>query len=222
VGASTGLAAALLLAVSFIIGVSPEPPALDASAASWASFVDSQLDALRVETFLNSLAIVLFLWFAGSVCAAQRRAEGGEGRLAATALVGAAVGGGALLTAQVFVATATVHPVLIADDLLRLLFDVGALMLGVGGAGLSVFFAAVAFGSLRFGGVPKAVGALSGLVALIAALGFVTVFTDDGVFAADGAFGYWVRYAAFVVWLAAASVSLIAASGAAASGGRRR
>ena len=60
-----------------------------------------------------------------------------------------------------------------------------------------------------------AIGALAVVAAIASALGFVTIFADEGVFnAATGAFGFWVRFGAFVVWLALASITLTATVGA--------
>ena len=83
--AATGLVTAVLFGISFVIGLSPEPPDLNAPTAAIAGFVVANQDALRVEVLLNTVAMLSFLWFLGSVRAGLRTAEGGAGRVSAIA-----------------------------------------------------------------------------------------------------------------------------------------
>src|SRR4029079_11595963 len=92
-GAATGIAAVALLGVNFIIGLSPDPPDLNAPVAPVAAYVAQNQDALQVQILLTSLAMLFFLWFLGSVRVGIRVAEGGSGRLAGVASGGGLVGG---------------------------------------------------------------------------------------------------------------------------------
>jgi hypothetical protein len=207
--ATTGLVTAVLFGISFVIGLSPEPPAMDDSAVATATYVAQNQDGIHVQILLNSLAMLAFLWFLGSVRAGLRSAEGGAGRVSAIASGGGLVGTGFILLAQVFAATAALRPDETDPGLIRTLVDLDMLSIGLGGAAFAVFFWAVAVATLMDGGLPKVLGWLAGIAAAAAAVGVVTIFTTEGVFAADGAFGFWVRYGAFVAWVAVASIMLV-------------
>lgn len=210
--AATGLAAAVLFGISFVIGLSPDVPGMDDSAVAVATYVAQNQDAIQVQALLNTLAMLAFLWFLGSVRAGLRGAEGGAGRVSAIASGGGLVGTGFVLLAQVFLATAALRPEETDPGLIRTLIDLDALSIGIGGAAFAVFFLAVAVAALMDGGLPSVLGWLALVAAGLAAIGVVTVFTTSGVFAADGAFGLWARYGAFVAWIAVASIMLIVAS----------
>jgi hypothetical protein len=208
-GAGTGIVVAVLLAVSFVVGLSPEPPDLDAGPAAWLKYVAAQQDALQVQILLSSLAMLFFLWFLGSVRAGARAAEGGAGRVSAIASGGGIVGAAFVLMSNVFLATAAYRPLETSPDLTRTLVDLSVLSLGVGTAAFAVFFLAVGIVSILDGGLPAALGWFAVIVAAAALIGVVTIFTTTGVFAGDGAFGYWLRYAAFTIWVFVASIVLV-------------
>lgn len=220
IGAATGLATAVLFGISFVIGLSPDVPSMDDSAVAVADYVAQNQDAIQVQVLLNSLAMLFFLWFLGSVRAGLRTAEGGAGRVSAIASGGGLVGTGFVLLAQVFAATAALRPGETDPGVTRLLIDLDQLSIGLGAAAFAVFFWAVAVATLMDGGLPKVLGWLAAIAAAAAAVGVVTIFTTEGVFAADGAFGFWARYAAFVAWVAVASIMLIASPPARRRGGR--
>lgn len=217
-GAATGLVTVALLGISFIIGLSPQPPDLNAGVAPVAAFIQQNQDALRVQVLLNSLSMLFFLWFLGSVRAGIRGAEGGAGRVSALASGGAIVGVAMILLANIFIAAATLHPGLVLPGITHTLVDLSSLSIGIGGAAFAVFFIGVAAAILYDGGLPGWLGWLALLTGLLAAVGLVTVFSDNGIFAADGAFGYWARYGGFVLWTLCASIYLVASP----NKGRRR
>jgi len=208
-GAATGIVVAALFGISFIVGLSPEPPDLNAPAVAWDAFVAKNQDALRVEILLNTLAMLFFLWFLGSVRAGLRGAEGGAGRVSAIAAGAGLVGVTFVILAQVFVAVATLHPGQTNPDITRALIDLDVLSVGLGAAAFAVFFWAVAVATLMDGGLPKVIGYASLLAAVASLIGIVTIFSDEGVFAADGAFGFWVRYGVFVAWVLLTSLVLV-------------
>jgi hypothetical protein len=209
-GAATGLAAVALLGVNFIIGLSPEPPSLNAGVGPVAAFIANNKDALHVEILLTSLSMLFFLWFLGSVRVAVRNGEGGAGRISGIVSGGGIVGAAFVLLAMVFYAAASLHPGLVMPGITHTLVDLGALCLGMGTAAFAVMYLGVAVVSLMDGGgLPKSIGWLSLIAGALALIGLVAVFNDDGIFAADGAFGYWARYGAFVLWTLVVSVALV-------------
>lgn len=208
-GAASGLLVALLFGISFVIGLSPEPPDMSDSAVAVATYVSQNQDAIRVEILLNTVAMFAFLWFLGSVRAGLRGAEGGAGRVSGIASGGGIVGATFIIAAQVFAAVAALRPEQTDPGLTRALVDLQLISIGLGAAAFAVFFLAVASASLIDGGLPKVLGWLAVVAGAAAAIGVVTIFSTDGVFAADGAFGFWVRYAAFVAWVGVASALLV-------------
>jgi len=210
--AATGIVTAALFGVSFVIGLSPEPPDLNAGSGEVAKYVAANQDGIQVQVLLNSVAMLFFLWFLGSVRAGARSAEGGAGRVSAVASGGGLVGAGFVLLANVFAATAAYRPET-SPEIVRTLVDLEALSIGLGAAAFAVFFMAIAVATIMDGGLPKALGWFALVAAVLAVAGVVTIFTTTGVFAADGAFGYWARYAAFVLWVLTASIVMTLAAG---------
>lgn len=213
-GAASGIVAAILFGVSFIIFLGNDPSDLPdvLHAADYAEFVREHQDALKVQVLLNSLGIVLFLWFLGSLWSRLRAAEGGPARVSAIASAGGIAGAVAVLMGFVFEACAAIAPTTID---VTTLYVMATMSIGPGAAAFTVFFLAIARVIFATGALPVAIGALAVVAAIASALGFVTIFADEGVFnAATGAFGFWVRFGAFVVWLALASITLTATVGA--------
>jgi len=208
-GAASGLLVALLFGISFVIGLSPEPPDMSDSAVAVATYVSQNQDAIRVEILLNTVAMFAFLWFLGSVRAGLRGAEGGAGRVSGIASGGGIVGATFIIAAQVFAAVAALRPEQTDPGLTRALVDLQLISIGLGAAAFAVFFLAVAAAAIYDGGLPKVLGFLAAAAGVLAAVGVVTIFTTEGVFAADGAFGFWARYAAFVAWTGVASAMLV-------------
>ena len=177
--AATGIVTALLFVVSFVVGISPEPPDMDAGAGEVAKFVTANKDALRVEILLNTLAMLSFLWFLGSVRAGLRSAEGGAGRVSAIASGGGLVGTAFVIAANVFAATATLRPETTDPGITRVLVDLSSMSLGLGAAAFGVFFIAVAIATLMDGGLPSVLGWLALVAGVAALVGVVTIFTTD-------------------------------------------
>jgi hypothetical protein len=213
-GAASGLVATVLFVVAFIIHLGQDPsgniPDI-ANAADFEGYLDEHEGSLKVQVLLNSIAIVLFLWFLGSLWSNLRAAEGGPARVSAIASAGGIAGAVMVLMGLVFLASALVAPnqVGVAGA-----YVVGAMSIALGGAAFTVFFLAAGKVILKTGALPAVVGGLAFLAAVASALGFVSIFAEEGIFnAATGAFGYWVRVGAFVIWLGVASLALTVAAG---------
>src|SRR5205085_1535446 len=78
----------LILVAGFIAG---SPPKLTDPDGKIVKFFEDHRDALKIGSYLNGLAGLVFLWFLGSLFGRLRRAEGGAGRLAGVALTGGVV-----------------------------------------------------------------------------------------------------------------------------------
>ena len=97
----------------FIAGYfsSAKPPSLNATNSKWVDFVLGHSKELKLSSILFGLAIIAFLWFAGSLAARLR--DGGEARLASVLLAGVA---GAIGTVGVLIASQTALVRIAADS----------------------------------------------------------------------------------------------------------
>jgi hypothetical protein len=218
-GAASGIIAALLFGVAFVIYLANDPSKVPdiAHANDATQFISNHRDAIRAELLLNSIAITVFIWFLGNLWSRYRTAEGGPARVSAIASAGGIVGASMVLAAFVVEATTTLKP---GVENVPEFYVLSTLLIGLGGAAFTVFFLASASVILRHGALSTALGLLAVVAGIASALGFVTIFATHGVFnAANGAFGFWVRYAAFVVWVLIASIAL---TGSVGSGPARR
>jgi hypothetical protein len=85
----TGIAAVLLFIAGFIVhDVIGDTPGSDAPAADFSRYYQQEDGSIWGGSILISFAVVFFFWFIGSLRAALHAAEGGVGRLAATAHAG--------------------------------------------------------------------------------------------------------------------------------------
>ena len=226
VGAASGIVVAILFGVSFVVFLSTDPtsapriPDLENAPLDAAAYIGDHKDAIKTQLLLNSIAMVLFLWFLGSLWSAYRKAEGGPARVSAIATAGGIVGTGAVLAGFVF-GTAAVQDPNTAG--VGALYTLEVLSIALGGAAFTVFFLASAKVILKEGALPAALGFLAVVAGLAAALGFVSIFAEEGIFnPATGAFGFWLRFGSFVLWVLFASMALTAGAGQRATKGRRR
>jgi hypothetical protein len=224
VGAASGLVAAILFGVAFIVFLGQDPtgdpriPDL-ANAGDFGVYLDAHEDSLKVQALLSSIGIVLFLWFLGSLWAHLRAAEGGPARVSAIASAGGIAGAIAVLMGLVFYASTLVNSEEVGAGGA---YVVASMSIGLGAAAFTVFFLAAGKVILKTGALPSVIGLLAFVAAAASALGFVSIFAEDGVFnAATGAFGYWARFGSFVVWLTLASLALIGAVGSTPTRRRR-
>jgi hypothetical protein len=89
--AGSGILFVVLFIVAFVIP--GKPPTMSADNTKWVHYVLSNSREIKVSSILLGLALITFVWFAGSLAARLRYA--GESRLAAIAF------GGAVATAAV-------------------------------------------------------------------------------------------------------------------------
>jgi hypothetical protein len=205
-GAATGIFFVLLVVVAFLI--QPEPPSSDAPPSEVLSYVVAHHNALHAIQLIFAGAMFLFIWFIGTLRSALGAAEGGQGRLAATAYGGGLISAAGLIVSLGLSATAALHPAENGPELTRALADASAMVLAVSAPAVVVFFVANGLSILRSGLLPSSLGWLGFAAALFNALGIGAVYTDHGAFAADGAFGFLVGFLLFLAWFLVASVML--------------
>jgi len=216
-GAASGILVAILFAVSFVVFLGTDPtsapkiPDLENAPSKAAAYIGDHKDAIKTQLLLNSIAMVLFLWFLGSLWSAFRSAEGGPARVSAIASAGAIVGTGAILAGFVFGTAAVQDP---NTGNVGLLYSLDVLSIGLGGAAFTVFFLASAKVILKHGALPAALGLLALVAGVASAFGFVSIFAEEGIFnPATGAIGFWARFGTFVLFVLFASLALTAGAG---------
>ena len=215
-GAASGLFAVLLFVAAFIVflntdpggGSTPRLPNIAHAVAAPAFFAD-HLNGVRAQVMLSSIGIVFFLWFLGTLWGVLRAAEGGPARGSAIASAGALVGVALTLVGLMLTGTATLTTSSVQAQTVPTLYTAAALSFAFGGAAFTIFFLGVAEVTLRAGGLPKWLGWLALLAAVLSVFGFVTPYAQQGIFnPATGGLGFYAHWAAFVVWLLVASTVL--------------
>lgn len=86
----TGVAFVALYVISAILVFGDAPGLADGEVEDIVAYYSDKKDSIVVGTLLVTFSAPLFLWFSGCLRSAIARAEGGSGRLAATAFGGAA------------------------------------------------------------------------------------------------------------------------------------
>lgn len=216
VGAASGLFAVLLFVAALLIFLNTDPsggntPRLPniGNAQAAPAFIADHLNGIRAQVMLNSIGMVFFLWFLGTLWGVLRAAEGGPARGSTIAVAGAIVGVAMSLVGLVMLGTATVTTTLTQAETVPTLYAGAMLALAFGGAAFTIFYLGVAEVILRTGVLGKWLGLLALLAAALSAFGFVTPYALDGTFnAATGALGFYAHYGAFVVWLLCASAAM--------------
>lgn len=206
-GAATGIVSVILIIVAFL--VQPKPPSSDASPAEVLNYVVDHHDALHVIQLLFAAALFFFVWFIGALRSLLANAEGGHARLATTAYGAGLISIGILIVSLALGATAALHPADNGAELTRALTDASAMVLAVCAPAVAVFFVANGLSILRSGYLPAWLGWLGLATALFNALGIGAVFTDHGVFAADGVLGFLLGFLLFLLWILLTSMLLV-------------
>jgi hypothetical protein len=208
-GAAAGAVAIALYAVaSLIIGT---PPDFDAPASEVVAYLDEHRTRIQVGSAIHATWAPLFVWFLATVASLAR--AGGPG----TRRAGAVAFGCGLALLVLFLADVTAlavgalrpenmaaHP-----ELAVALHDFSWLAMGMASFLVTGVLAAFAVLALRDKAIwPEWLGWLAALAALAYALRVGTLFTTEGVFAADGLLGLWAPVVAAAAWIFVASVVL--------------
>lgn len=209
-GAAAGAAAiALYLVGSLIMGT---PPDFDASGPVVASYLGEDSARIQLGAAVHAAWAPLFLWFLATVHSLAHEQGPAARRAAAVAFACGTAFLVLFLVDVTALAVGALRPENMAADpeLATALHDVSWLAMGMAAPLVSGMLVAFAVLSLRDAAVwPAWLGRLAAIAAAVYALRVGTLFTTDGVFAADGVLGLWAPVAAAAAWIAAASLNLV-------------
>ena len=209
VGASTGIVAAVLLALTFVFGPTDTLPGFGDSADQVANFVRDNRDELRMLVALQFGAAFFFAWFLGSVFFRLRAAEVGPARLSAAALGGGVLGIGGAVAGTAATGAATYHVETLDPNVVQGLWDLSVFAYDFALVGFAVLLWAA--GALAFTrrALPRWLGAFSFLLAIYAfVVGLISTFSETGVFSpSDGVLGF-VAFGLLLLWLLVTGIVL--------------
>lgn len=190
----------LMLISAFLPGSPPKP---DDSAAKIVKFVVDKNDQLRWSAFVGLLAGVVLLGWLGAVWRTMRRAEGGTPMLAVGAALGAGLAaalftiGGIVMSVVAIVGPGQLGPQ--STRFFYLLFNA----LGSGGAiAIALFIGAFASVIIETGVLPKVMGWLGVLVAIVLLAAGGGVASTRDVFFILG----FIGFAGAAIWVFVISI----------------
>ncbi len=169
----TGIAFFAFLLASFIVG--GDTPDVDDSTEDVVAFWADNDSASIASAVLGAYAVVFYLWFAGSLRSAINVAEGAPGRLASIAFGGAVVyaTGGAIVSAFQLALGDIAGDV--PDEVVQTLSVIYADFFFPFAIGNAIVTMATGLASLRYGLLPRWLGWVSILIAVVSVtpIGFV-------------------------------------------------
>lgn len=204
-GAGAGIGAvALMVSVMAVAGTPPNPT--DSAAKIGDYFRDNQ-DGIRYGMFIFGLAILLLLWWGGSVWQAIKRAEGGDTRLAVVAIAGLVLSGAAIAVANSFFSGVAIRIGEIPDGDARVYYMLVMSITAMSSFGNAAFVGATSAVAIRTKFLPAWLAWGGGVLA------FAWMIAGSGV-ATDGDEAFicgFVAFGAWLVWIIAVSVVMIRA-----------
>jgi hypothetical protein len=208
----SALGGIVFVVLTLVAGLMPgTPPKTGDSAAKIAEFVTDKSGELRWAAYLGGLAIVAFFWFLGGVWRVLRRAEGGNPRLTVVAVIGAVFASvmGTLGGLELAVLGITGVAGAGGTKTTRFLYILSTNVAVATVFGMAVFVGAFSAVILRSGFLPKVLGWIGAVIALLAiASGGIVASTRDVFF--DLSFG---AFFAFSLWLLVVSVMMLLGRG---------
>lgn len=193
-GRLAGAVAILLFAAGGI--VLGERPAFESSGAELAAWFGDEGDRIQVTCLLNGVSAALLVWFLVTVASTARSSAG-------TLALAAGLGFMTLFLADnIALAVGALRPVE-DPELAAALVDFELLAMGMA----APLVTAMLLGLGRSGVWGGTLSRLAYGVAALYAMRAATLFTLDGVFAADGVLGFWLPVASISAWTCAASIA---------------
>lgn len=208
-GAAAGAVAIVLFGIGSLL--TGDRPGFDASGAELAAHLEEERTEIQVGSAFLAAAAPFLVWFLATV-ASLTRAGGRGSRRAGAVAYGCGLAFVALFLADVTtLAVSALRPedMAAAPELAVALRDFEFLAMGIAAPLACTMLAAFAVLSLRDGLIwPRWLGRLAAVTAIAYGLRLGTLFTADGVFAADGALGLYVPVIVLGGWVVVASVVL--------------
>jgi hypothetical protein len=198
----------LILVAVFLPGSPPKP---SDSAVKMAKFVHDNADQIRWAGYVGALGAVAILWWLGAVWRILRRAEGGRPRLAMVAVTGgvfaalSATLSGVLLGVVAIVGVGGSGGTTGTRFFYLLSTSIGSMT----NFGTAIFAGAASAVIIRTGVLPKALGWLGAVVALLALVGGASVAsTRDAIFGIG-----FAAFFGFMLWVLIASILILRGAG---------
>ncbi len=190
-GALGGILFVVLVIASIVIPGST-PKSSDSAAKIVKYFRDHQ-DGIEVAAFVGGLATLPILWWAGSLWARLRRAEGGQPRLALIAVLGLLFGGAGQLVSGAITATVALELNTVSASGAKFFFVLSMAAGSAGLVGLAVLVLATSMLVLRTRVFPVWLGWV-GIVDAVAFLvaSYAVASTSDAIAG--------VGFASFIIW----------------------
>ena len=206
---SLSLAGIVFVVLTLISAFLPgSPPRPDDSAAKIAKFVVDNGDELRWAGFVGALGAIVLLGWLGAVWRLMRRAEGGVPLLAVGAALGAVFAAALFTVAGVIMSiVAIVGPAQIGPQNTRFFY---LLFNGLGSAGaiaLALFVGAFSSVIISTGVLPRVMGWLGALVALVLLVAGGGIASTRNVFFVLG----FVGFAGLAIWVVVISILMFRA-----------
>jgi uncharacterized protein DUF4386 len=190
-GALGGILFVVLVIVSIAVTGST-PKASDSASKILKSFQDHQ-DGIKAGSFIGGLAAVPLLWWAGSLYARMRRAEGGQTRLALIAVLGLVLGGAGQIGMSAIDSTVALTLNTVSASGAKFFFVLGQGFADAALIGLAVLTLAVSVLSFRTRVFPIWLAWVGIVNAILFVVSSYAVATTDDAIAGIG-------FAAFIVW----------------------
>ena len=209
VAAAAGCAAVLLFGAGAL--VFGERPAFSSGGDELAAFIEAERGRIQLAVALQAAAVPPFVSFLAAVLSLTSRG-GASARQAGLWMFGCGLAFITLFLADLTaLAVSALRPENAAavPEVAVALRDFELVAMGVAALSAAAMLVAAAVLALGHGMIwPRWVGFLAAIAAVLYALRTGTIFTTEGVFAADGLFGIWVPVGAIVIWLGVAAAVL--------------
>jgi hypothetical protein len=216
--ALAGIVAVILMVVGAVVPGSPPKP--DDSAAKIARFLVDNGDQIRWAGFIGVLSSIAFLGWLGAVWRLLRRGEGGVPLLAVAAALGAVMAAALFNVASVLLSVmAIIGPNAMGPTATRLFYLLFNNLGSAGAIGLALFVGAFSIVIIETGVLPKAIGWVGALIAIVLlAAGGGVASTRDVFFvlAFIGfiGFGLWTIVVSVMMFRSAEAADAVAPVGA--------
>ena len=205
--ASTGIVAAILILVGFIVPTQPPDPGDPVQKI--ASYLSDHRSAILLGDVLIGVSVAIFIWWLGSLRSYLRAGEGGEGRLSAAAFLGGGVSLGLVGAGAALQSALVLHPDALGNAaLVRAGFDGYNSLITMAGAPLAILVAATSCSAARSGALPPSAYWLGSIIAGLQLATLAALFAKTGFFAAGKGFTL-IAFVAVVAWFIAISMLMI-------------